>query len=266
MSTAFDWLAALDLGRAFSNCHGDLYGDWHRDPWQWPEMRWIATKRANLVSARLNSDHLARVALLDVPKENFATRPAVVMDPLDRLIYQALVDSGSVALVGEVQPWAFVGRLHRESPRRGVYPRKFEWENYRERLKLLVQRYPAVLKTDIVSFFSSIPIDELVEHTRSRLGGGRLIDRLEWMLRKWDEVPQRSGLMQRFLASSVLATSYLGPVDDVLHRYSKNVGGAKGWVPLVQCDGWTTSGSSVETLRGSVEHRSTCKTRFTAFG
>lgn len=228
---AIDWLSALDVGRAFSNCHADLYGDWYRDPWQWPEMRWIAHKSPAFLSARLNSEHIARVSLLDIPKENFATRPAIVMDPLDRLIYQALVDYGSVELVGHIQPWAFVGRMHREEPKRGVYPRRFEWENYRERLQLLAIRYPVVLKTDIVSFFSSIPVDGLVTHIKSRMGGGRVTDRLEWMLRRWDAIPNRSGLMQRFIASSVLAASYLAPVDDVLHRYSKNVGGAKGWIP-----------------------------------
>src|SRR6266511_260367 len=228
---ALDWLEALDIRRAFSNCHADLYGDWYRDPWQWPEMRWSAKKSPDLIAARLNSDHIARVTPRDVPKANFATRPAIVMDPLDRLIYQALVDYGSIELVGNVQPWAFMGTLQREDPTRGVYPRKFEWENYRDRLKLLVQRYPVVLKTDIVSFFSSVPIDGIVAHIWSRMGGSTVTERLEWMLRRWDAIPNRSGLMQRFVASSALATSYLAPVDDVLHRYSRNVGGAKGWVP-----------------------------------
>lgn len=230
-SDAIDWLQALDVGRAFSNCHADLYGDWYRDPWQWPEMRWFAKTSPELIGARVNSDHIARVSMLDVPKENFATRPAIVMDPLDRLIYQALVDYGSIELVGNAQPWAFTGRLHREEPKRGVYPRKFEWDNYRARLQLLVLRYHVVLKTDIVSFFSSVPIDGLVAHVWSRMGGSKITERLEWMLRKWDAAPNRSGLMQRFVASSVLATSYLAPVDDVLHRYSKNVGGAKSWIP-----------------------------------
>lgn len=225
-----DWLTALDLRRAYSNCHADLYGDWYRDPWSWPELRWLVYKRPDLIAARLNSEHVAAVALLDVAKENFATRPAVVIEPIDRLIYQALVDYGSVKLVGDVQPWVFVGRLHRKDPKRGIYPRRNEWDNYRERLMLLVSRYKAVLKTDIVSCFSSVPMDQLVAHARAKIGDGKVTDRLELMLRRWDEHPHRSGLL-RFVASSVLATSYLAPVDDVLYRYSSNIGGAKRWIP-----------------------------------
>lgn len=231
MAESIDWLKALHFGRAYSNCHDDLYGDWYRDPWAWPEMKWVVRKRPDLLAARLNSDHIATAGYVDVAKENFATRPAIVLDPVDRLIYQALVDRESMKLVGAVPPWAFVGRLHRKNPRPGIYPRKSEWDNYRDRLHLLVSRYRVVLKTDIVSFFSSIPIDPLVEHVQVQVGGGRVPDRLELMLRRWDSLPNRSGLMQRFAASSVLAASYLRPVDDVLHRYSANVGSAKGWIP-----------------------------------
>jgi hypothetical protein len=150
---------------------------------------------------------------------------------IDRLIYQALVDRGSLDLVGGTPPWVFVGRLKRKNPRPGIYPRKHEWDNYRDRLKLLVQRYKVVLRTDITSCFSSIPIDSLIDHIRLRMGSGDVTDRLEVILRRWDALPDRSGVMQRFTASSVLATSYLSPVDDVLHRYSANVGRARSWIP-----------------------------------
>ena len=40
-----DWANVLDLARGASNCHYDLYGEWYRDPWAWPEIRWLAEKR-----------------------------------------------------------------------------------------------------------------------------------------------------------------------------------------------------------------------------
>jgi hypothetical protein len=141
-------------------------------------MPWSVSTRPDLLLARLNSDHVARVALLDVAKENFATRPAIVMEPLDRLVYQALVDRDSVKLVGDVHPWVFVGRLKRKDPARGVYPRRREWENYRERQQLLVLRYRNVLKTDIVEDVS------FVVELRDGPGVGQTVG---WISVSWSE-------------------------------------------------------------------------------
>jgi hypothetical protein len=39
-----DWMNTLELDRAVANCRTDIYGDWYRDPWSWPELEWIADR------------------------------------------------------------------------------------------------------------------------------------------------------------------------------------------------------------------------------
>jgi hypothetical protein len=166
-------------------------------------------------------------ARLDVPKENFALRPAIVFDPLDRLIYQALVDRLSVDLVGELPAWAYGWRLSPDDPQAGVYEsNRQEWERYRDHLGRLVNYDRAALVTDVVSFFGSIPLQPLTEQIRSvdsSAVGERLID----MIESWYRSTAR-GLPQRSAASAALAHFYLAPLDDILgSRSTMPPGGAQ---------------------------------------
>ncbi len=87
-----DWTSALDFGRAVRNVRTEFVGDWYRDPWGWPELGYVLASEPDLLSANLNTSGARRAALVEVPKENWGARPAVVLDILDRLSYQALVD------------------------------------------------------------------------------------------------------------------------------------------------------------------------------
>lgn len=216
-----DWLDALDFKRALSNCHTDMVGDWYRDPWGWPETDWVVSRHPEILVARLNGRGVQRVARLDVPKENFATRPAMVLDPIDRILYQALVDRASVDLIGSMSWWAFGWRLGRKKPERGSYAENGkEWDSYRTRLSWLAESYHFGLTTDIVSFFATIPVDRICEELDARIGRGAPTERLIDMLQGWARVQGRSGLPQRSMASAVLANFYLRPLDDVVQAVS----------------------------------------------
>ncbi len=214
------WLPKVNLGATLSTTHQDLLGDWYRDPWGWPEIDWVMKQQPSALQARLNGRGASASCLVDVPKENFATRPAVVLDPVDRLAYQAIVGKVSNALIGRLHPNVFGWRLPRTKPRSGKYARNDrEWENYRAHISELANIYDAALKTDVVSCFASIPVDRLcarLEHRLSSAGFGAEADRLNSFLQSWDKVPGRSGIPQRCQASSVLANFYLRCVDDVL--------------------------------------------------
>ena len=65
----------------------------------------------------------------DVPKENWGSRPAVVLDLMDRLVYQALVDRVSVRLIGGLDPNVYGWRLPALNLKIGVYSHnKRQWE------------------------------------------------------------------------------------------------------------------------------------------
>jgi hypothetical protein len=250
---AFEWLEALDVGLALKNCHDDLIGEWYRDPWSWPELAWVVRRRPDLLVSRLNSTGTRMASPIDVAKENFGMRPALIMDPLDRLAYQALTDRLSLRLIRPLPSWAYIARLSRRTPTAGVYVSNKEWDFYRARLKGLVARYRHLLTTDVVSFFASIPIDRLSERIEQRAGGGRVTARLLSMLAGWDAIPNRSGLPQRFLASSVLANMYLAPVDDVLQRFGRTRRGLPFRIARWMDDMWLFGNSEARLRHAQVE-------------
>lgn len=212
-----DWSKALDLGLASTNLNIEMVGDWHQDPWGWPELSYLANERPDLVYDHARSSGTLAVALMDVPKDNWGTRPAVVLQITDKLLYQALVDRLSVPLIGTMSPNAFGWRLPPTSPKAGTYSHNnHQWENYRDHLSLLAGWHTAALKTDIVSFFASIPVEPLQEAIMDHCGATAVSKRLCNMVESFDAAPDRSGLPQRSTASSVLANMYLAPVDDVL--------------------------------------------------
>lgn len=218
-----NWVNALKWTEAARNVETDSKGDWYRDPWGWPEYAYLLDGHLDIAAQRATSKGAKRVARIDVPKGNFATRPAVVLEPLDRLLCQALVDVISVKLIGDLKGWVFGWRLNRKQSQRQVgryRPNNIEWDIYRAYLKALVEKFDCGLKTDIVSCFASIPINRAIESIVNRAGKNKITDRLSDMLRQFDQVPGRSGIPQRSLASCVIANLYLSKIDDILYEYS----------------------------------------------
>jgi hypothetical protein len=92
----------LDLERGRELAAMEVYGDWYRDPWGWPE---VLSKDfvANLdVEEHLGIDKSSVSTSLDpyfhpmeVPKSYLVVRPAVVQDPVSRLAYIGAVLNGA---------------------------------------------------------------------------------------------------------------------------------------------------------------------------
>lgn len=215
------WEDATAFDQALKNVRKDSFGDWYRDPWGWPEADWVVEDAPEILIARLNDTGIRRSVPIDVPKEGFVARPAVILDLVDRLMYQALVDSISVKLIGDLPQFVYGWRLWTRDPQKGRYaPNSQQWARYRHRLKKLSENKSFGLATDIVSFFRSIPIDSVNEEIRRTVRRNAVVDRLTEFLKSSQTIPSRGGLLQRCLASSALAQFYLRQVDDLLLSHS----------------------------------------------
>ncbi|MGH3670094.1 MAG: reverse transcriptase domain-containing protein [Pseudonocardiaceae bacterium] len=220
--SSFDWFNALDFKQALANLHYEFPGDWHRDPWGWPELEFLLAGGGDALRDFCNADSASEPALLDVPKENWGTRPAIVLNPVDRLTYQALVDRLSVEIAGNLTPNAFGWRLPAISPRRGNYSHNSrQWELYRNHLSLLAGIYPVALKTDIVSCFASMPLETIQDEVDGRTPSNHVSRRLLTLLAGFNATPHRSGLPQRSTASAVIANMILIALDDVLEHHAR---------------------------------------------
>lgn len=224
LSVAIDWIEALKPNRAVGNLRVEATGDWYRDPWGWPEFRFLIDGHLDLLESHARSrQRIRRVVRLNVPKENFGMRPAVVIEPLDRLLYQGLVDAVSKRLIGDLDRWVHGWRLKRVRIESGVYsPNDREWTRYRDHLKSAALFCDFGLRSDIVSCFASIPIDRLCEEIEYKAGHGDITKRLVGMLESFDRVPGRSGLPQRSIASAVLANMYLRRLRHVMEDYASS--------------------------------------------
>lgn len=217
-----DWSDDLDLGLAVKNLRIEMPNDWHQDPWGWPELGYLLKHGTKLVYQHCDGASAQEAALLDVPKENWSSRPAVVLDILDRVVYQALVDNVSLDLIGDLSPNTFGWRLRAKDPSPGDYSHNNrQWSGYTGHLQLLAGIKNVALKTDIVSFFSSVPIDAIKEAIEGRATSlAHVIERLCDLLEGFQLMPNRAGLPQRSSASAVLANMYLIPLDDLLRSHS----------------------------------------------
>ena len=234
-----DWLKALDFDLALKNLNTEFKGAWYRDPWGWPEVTWVARRRRELLLSRLTRSGVWRSYPIDVPKENFAFRPAIVLDPVDKLCYQALVDQLSFRLIGSLPSWIYGWRLRFKDPVKGRYARNdYQYNNYRSRLRSLANGFGHGLRTDVVSYFANIDVDSIEEVVKTRAGTSRVQERLLDLLRRWSFVPNRSGLPQRSFASAALANMYLGPVDDVIKHYGMIDNAKKGSLRSIAACRW----------------------------
>jgi len=176
-----------------------------------------------IIFKNCDSSAARRVALIDVPKENWGARPAMVLDIVDRVMYQSLVDRLSVGLIGDMSPSVFGWRLPPKAPKAGMYSHNdLQWDSYRTHLGELAGEYGVALRSDLVSFFASIPLEGVKGGVEDRSPKNAVSKRLFSFLDGVDRVPERSGLPQRSTASAVLANMLLQPIDDVLDHYASS--------------------------------------------
>lgn len=215
-----DWLRALDLPLAARNVSYEFKGDWYKDPWGWPELDYIVNHAPETIAENCSSTGARAISILDVPKENWGTRPAVVLNIVDRLTYQAIVDNLSYGFRHRLPSSVFGWRLPVKSPVRGMYAsNKSQWAAYRGRLQRLASTHDVALKTDITSFFASISFETIEAYIEDNAPKGLLAERLLSFLQA-SQRPERSGLPQRSQASAVLANMILTPLDDVLTKFA----------------------------------------------
>ena len=77
---AVDWAKVVDIVSAASNVRTEFVGDWHRDPWGWPELGFVLKEPVHL-SDNLNAGGGPRSALIMAPAPRPWHDPASVPNP-----------------------------------------------------------------------------------------------------------------------------------------------------------------------------------------
>ncbi len=221
MKLGIDIKAGSDLAIA------EMYGDWYRDPWGWPEMVFLSQQPQKFdlssVLMKEEGEHVLAVPpsyhMLEVPKSRLALRPAVVQDSLSRLVYASAVASNLPALHADLPDWAFGWRYRAGT---GRTRNSDEWKQYLALNEGWSWPVDFALQVDIASFFASIDISRLVESLYHLLGKNAAVSVIGHLLRTHDHLSTRSGIPQRSFASAALAHVYLRPLDDALASAAKS--------------------------------------------
>lgn len=210
----------LDLETGAKLWKQEIFGDWYRDPWEWPELAWVQAELKSFPVDDFLYKSGKRIALrypprfhpIAIPKTSLATRPAVVQDPLSRFVY--LCSTGTLArslhefMSDSVFGWRFRG---------GTYPSNNtpEWQRYMEKIRTGEPEKHS-LQTDITSFFASIDVDRLIDDMFQKRGDVAIVHLFEDIVRAHDNLQSRRGLPQRSFGSALIANYYLHPLDDML--------------------------------------------------
>lgn len=233
----------IDLAAGQQLVRQESFGDWYKDPWGWPELtRQDLTELDCEEHGVLARDRDKRLTLVQkpqfqaiaVPKSRLGVRPAVLQDPLSRLVFLSAAAKAMPTLHAHLRPWVF-GWRERDGK---LSTSSAEWESY-------VASWPDPdasgysLKTDLTSFFASVRPVRLATELRSRLGPTAVTDILDQVVETHDEMATRSGLPQRSFASAILAHAFVAPLDDEISAALERGGvvAARRWMDDISAEG-----------------------------
>ncbi|MFH8395162.1 reverse transcriptase domain-containing protein [Streptomyces sp. NPDC018036] len=233
----------LDAKKAADICQTEMYGDWYRDPWGWPELPWVMKNPQDFpwseIVHRDGNITLRREPRFEptvVPKSRLGVRPAVVMSLDVRIAYAAAIAQVTSKLHANLPEWVYGWRLRKE---KRLANNGDEWKNYSSFFHnpSLMEGY--ALQTDITSFFASIDVNKAVDVVYSEAGdsaGARLIEKI---VRSHHELASRNGLPQRSWPSAILANRYMAPLDNLISQRlsSGQLTGAVRWMDDIYVTG-----------------------------
>jgi len=158
--------------------------------------------------------------VVERPKDNFAVRPMALLHPIDRIVYEAVVDALTVqidaVLPEEVRSSRLkdAGKLETERQIRA-------WVDFQNRGRDLYKDsgYEYLLSTDVVSYFEYVEIGILVSDLKGLPGVDHaVVDLLSTILNTFQRTSHTWGLPQGMRASSILGNFYMLPLDRTLER------------------------------------------------
>lgn len=149
---------------------------------------------------------------MSVPKERFFTRPGSILRPLDRFMYQALVDNAMEHLEeGQDRSRSF---SHVPSDEEGYMfkPNHESWESFQVKIAEICDASEYILKADISNYFERLPQHNLVNLMSAAGCAPEVVSLLEEMLLAFRE-RNSFGIIQGVYPSDALGNFYLSALD-----------------------------------------------------
>lgn len=151
---------------------------------------------------------------MNIPKSSGLTRPSSIQLPLDRLIYQILIDYIAPTIESNLnRSVVFSNRLL--NPDKNFEMFEDSGDSYGKFTKALEEncsKFDYAIKTDVASYFESIHHHPLITSLRSIGCSPEVVNLLESLISLWREI-KSYGILQQNFASDVLGNFYLFDID-----------------------------------------------------
>ncbi|MFC1885308.1 reverse transcriptase domain-containing protein [Thermodesulfobacteriota bacterium] len=185
---------------------------------------------------------------ISVPKERGFTRPGSILSPLDRFVYQALIDAVSPQIEQQLdRSRAFSHVLAHKN--RGMFePAHESWEKFQEKIAGLCETAGFIVKADIANYFDRIPQHHLINLMSAAKCAPEVVNLMEEMLLAFQE-RDSFGIIQGVFPSDVLGNFFLSDfdaycdlheipsaryVDDIYLHFKTEIGAKKGLIELIE--------------------------------
>ncbi|MGD9115749.1 MAG: RNA-directed DNA polymerase [Dehalococcoidia bacterium] len=156
---------------------------------------------------------------VDIPKRSGLSRPGAILLPIDRLVYQLLVDMVSVQAEAQLdRSCVFSHVLLSEDPDFKMFEPADEcWQSMQRALKARCQDtgFSHVVKADVASFFERIYRHNLMNLLHSSGCDSRVVNLLEKVTSEFMENDSH-GILQGMFPSDFLGNFYLASLDNDL--------------------------------------------------
>jgi len=149
---------------------------------------------------------------ISVPKERGFTRPGSILQPFDRFLYQALVDSVSRTLEKNIDRDRAFSHVVSHKAGELFSPTQSSWEGFQAKIAAICEEGAYVLKADIANYFERIPQHHLINLMSSSGCAGEIVNLLEEMLLAFQE-RDSFGIIQGVYPSDVLGNFFLSDFD-----------------------------------------------------
>lgn len=151
---------------------------------------------------------------MNIPKSSGLTRPGSIQLPLDRLVYQILIDYIAPKIESNLnRSVVFSNRLL--NPDKNFEMFEDSRDSYGKFMKVIEEncsKFEYAIKTDVASYFESIHHHPLISSLRSIGCPTEVVNLLETLISLWRET-KSYGILQQNFASDLLGNFYLFDID-----------------------------------------------------
>ena len=147
-----------------------------------------------------------------VPKSNFLTRPGSILEPKDRLIHQAAIESCLPRIEEQLDRSRSFSQVPSAQTQMLFEPPHLGWVRFQDATKAICETHPYVLKADIANYFETIPQHPIVNSLTASGVQPELVSLIENQLLAFRH-RSSTGIIQGIYPSDLLGNFYLSDFD-----------------------------------------------------